>query len=85
MSKTVTDDPGQAHIYADYRIVLSENKTISQRTVYSLMSFLGDIGGFQQSFFSLGLLANAILLARYPAATILERGFRIVSKRHDGD
>ena len=59
--------------------------TFTQTTVYSLMSFLGDIGGFQQSFFSLGLLANAILLARYPAATILEKGFKVVSKKYDGD
>ena len=81
VSKTVKDT--DAHIYADYRLILGENKSISNRSVYSLLSFLGDIGGFQQSFFTLGFLANLILLARYPAATILEKGFRIVASKHD--
>ena len=77
MSKTVKDK--DAHIYADYRLTLGENKTISNRSVYSLLSFMGDIGGFSQSFFTLGFITNLILLARYPAATILEKGFQVVS------
>ena len=49
------------------------------------MSFFGDIGGFQQSFFTLGFLANAILLARYPAATVLEKGFKVFPESVNGE
>lgn len=70
-------------LYASYQIALGDDKTINSRTVYSLMSFLGDIGGFQSSFFTLGLILNSIVLARYPAATILEQQFKVVPSRYD--
>ena len=49
---------------------------MNSRKVYSLMQFLGDIGGFQQSTYMLGFLANFFLLSRSPAATIYETLFK---------
>ena len=36
-----------AHIYCQYQLTLGEDQTINSRTVKSLMSCLGDLGGFQ--------------------------------------
>lgn len=32
--------------YFEYQFALSENVTVSSRRIYSIMSFLGDVGGF---------------------------------------
>ena len=56
--------------------MLSEKLTKNTRAIYSLMSFLGDIGGFQQSYWTLGYLANWLLLTKNPSATILNKFFK---------